>query len=825
MFAWPIHSGRRASTRLLVVLIALVWGLPASLAEAAPNASLTRYPYLTDSIQSSVTVNWATTTAGTSGTVQWGPAGSCAANTTTATKKSISVNGVAEYQWKASLAVSPDTSYCYRVRLGTTDLLGTDPSPTFSSQVAAGSNAPFSFAVFGDWGQAYASSANADQANVLRQISTSGARFAVMTGDTAYADGSQKNYGDLKQTGTDISAVFGPSFWGVPGRSTPVFNVTGNHGFSNGAVQVVNWPEDNAASSSGGKYAMESYPSINGSTARSYPSFWYAFDAGRARFYVLTTAWADGNVGTGSVYANDAAAHWTPNSPEYKWLANDLATHPRSLKFAFWHYPIYADSSGQPSDTSIQGGNGTLQGLLNANNVNIAFNGHAHGYERNKPDPAGLVSYVFGNGGAALGRVSGCHPFDLYAIGSGASHCGAAPSGLSNDHVFGFAKVSVNGQQVTVTPTDELGRTYDIQTYTFPSHESDSQPPSVPANLTAAPRAPGSVSLSWSASTDDTGVTGYRVYRDGTLLTTLTGTATTYADGTVTPNTTYGYQVTALDAAGNESARQQTPVSVTTPGQTDTQAPTPPANLAATAPSGTQVNLTWTASTDDVGVDHYTVVRSGTALASASGTATTYTDESAAPGTTYTYSLRAIDAAGNASTASTVGVTTPPGAGTSSATFAALADASVKQASATSNFGTSTSLNSDSGSGVAMESYLRFNVTTVGTKTVQSAKLRLYVPSDGTSDGPGVYACTDPACATWTESGITWNSRPPRAGTPTSDVGAITSGRYVEWDVTPLISHDGTYTLVVGPTPTTDGTVFSSDEAAANKPQLVVTAN
>ena len=195
---------------------------------------------------------------------------------------------------------------------------------------------------------------------------------------------------------------------------------------------MVNWPEENAAATSNGKYLMENYPSINGSTPKSYPSFWYAFDAGPARFYVLTTSWADGNIGTGSVYANDAAAHWTPSSAEYQWLANDLATHPRSVKFAFWHYPLYADSSGQPSDTSIQGGPGTLQGLLNANNVNIAFNGHAHGYERNAPDAAGLVSYVFGNGGAALGSVSGCSPFDLYAIGSSRSHCGAAPAPASN---------------------------------------------------------------------------------------------------------------------------------------------------------------------------------------------------------------------------------------------------------------------------------------------------------------------------------------------------------------------------------------------------------
>jgi hypothetical protein len=97
-----------------------------------------------------------------------------------------------------------------------------------------------------------------------------------MTGDTAYPGGSQKEYGDLQQTGTDISTIFAPTFWGVPGRSIPVFNVTGNHGFTNGAVQVANWPEGNAARTSGGTYAMENYPSINGSTPKSYPSMWYA---------------------------------------------------------------------------------------------------------------------------------------------------------------------------------------------------------------------------------------------------------------------------------------------------------------------------------------------------------------------------------------------------------------------------------------------------------------------------------------------------------------------------------------------------------------------
>ena len=212
-------------------------------ASAATDASLTRYPYLTDSIQNSITVNWATSATATSASVQWGPAGgSCDTTTTAATKTNISVNSVPEYQWKAVLAVSPDTNYCYRVFLNSIDLLGSDPSPTFTSQVAAGSTTPFSFAVFGDWGQAYANSSNPDQANVLSRISQSGARFAVMTGDTAYPGGSQTNYGDLQQTGTDASSVFAPQFWGVPGRSMPVFNVTGNHGFTGGATQVQNWP-------------------------------------------------------------------------------------------------------------------------------------------------------------------------------------------------------------------------------------------------------------------------------------------------------------------------------------------------------------------------------------------------------------------------------------------------------------------------------------------------------------------------------------------------------------------------------------------------------
>ena len=84
------------------------------------------------------------------------------------------MNKIGEYQWKASVPVAAATAYCYRVFLGTspsgTNLLGSDPSPVFRSQLPAGSTAQFSFAVFGDWGQVDANGANPDQSRVMSRI-------------------------------------------------------------------------------------------------------------------------------------------------------------------------------------------------------------------------------------------------------------------------------------------------------------------------------------------------------------------------------------------------------------------------------------------------------------------------------------------------------------------------------------------------------------------------------------------------------------------------------------------------------------------------------
>lgn len=91
---------------------------------------------------------------------------------------------------------------------------------------------------------------------------------------------------------------------------------------------------------------------------------------------------------------------------------------------------------------------------------------------------------------------------------------------------------------------------------------SDTEDPTAPTGLQGASAGPNAADLSWNAATDNVGVTGYNVYRDGSLRTSL-GTTLTFHDTGLTAATQYAYTVTARDAAGNESL-PTAPVNVTT---------------------------------------------------------------------------------------------------------------------------------------------------------------------------------------------------------------------------------------------------------------------
>jgi len=189
---------------------------------------------------------------------------------------------------------------------------------------------------------------------------------------------------------------------------------------------------------------------------------------------------------------------------------------------------------------------------------------------------------------------------------------------------------------------------------------ADTTPPSTPSGLTGAAAGSTGANLSWSASTDNVGVTGYIVRRNG--LQVATPAATSFADTGLSAATTYSYTVAARDAAGNISSNSAS-VSVTTAIAADTTPPSTPSGLTAAVAGSTGANLSWSASTDNVGVTGYIVRRNGVQVATPA--ATSYADTGLSAATTYSYTVAARDAAGNISPNSatatvTIADTTPP---------------------------------------------------------------------------------------------------------------------------------------------------------------------
>ncbi len=183
---------------------------------------------------------------------------------------------------------------------------------------------------------------------------------------------------------------------------------------------------------------------------------------------------------------------------------------------------------------------------------------------------------------------------------------------------------------------------------------TDTQAPTAPANLAASALTQSSLTLGWTASTDNVAVTGYDVYRNGTKINTALVTATSYSVTGLTAATAYQFYVVARDAANNTSASSNV-VNVTTP---DMQAPTAPANPTASAVTQTTLTLSWTASTDNVAVAGYDVFQNNVKINTANITATTYNVTGLSASTLYSFYIKARDAAGNSTNSTTLNVTT-----------------------------------------------------------------------------------------------------------------------------------------------------------------------
>jgi hypothetical protein len=247
-------------------------------------------------------------------------------------------------------------------------------------------------------------------------------------------------------------------------------------------------------------------------------------------------------------------------------------------------------------------------------------------------------------------------------------------------------------------------------------------------------------------------------------------------------------------------------------GGGDTTPPTAPAGLTASAISSSRIDLSWSASTDNVGVTGYQVFRGSTLVTTVSGT--TYSDTGLSAGTSYTYTVRARDAAGNVSPASSPATATTLAPATLS--FQANADATIRQNNPTRNLGGLSKLETDANP--AEEILIRFTVSGLGSTPMSKAVLRLATVRSASSGG-SVFRSP----STWTESTVTWNNAPAADPSPLATIGAVTAGTNADVDVSSLITGDGTYSVRVRTTSAMAAAYRSREGGTA--PMLLVTTN
>jgi len=438
-----------------------------------------------------------------------------------------------------------------------------------------------------------------------------------------------------------------------------------------------------------------------GSSAPGYFDYWnnipnyYSFNAGGWHFISLNS--------------NSSRIGVDSSSPQYNWLAQDLAANAQACTIVYYHHPLFNIGPEGPTTAMAP-----IWALMAQYGVSIVLNGHDHDYQRwvpldanGNPSSTGITEFVAGGAG---------HGIQTFIT----SDSRVAFSDDLNPETFGALTLALNSTGASFSYINTSGKILDSGVVPCVNAAADTQPPSVPAGLTATASKATQVDLSWQASTDNAGVAGYTIYRDGATLVTVSATTLTYSDVSVLPSSTYNYTVDAFDQAGNHSD-QSSPVSVTTPAM----------------PSSLIFN---------VGADTY-----------------------------------------------------------------------VNSSNPTTNYGSAIVWRTNSSP--VLNGYLRFTVQGLAGYTVQHAYLKVYANSSG-SAGIKSLAVADNS---WGENTITYNNAPPM-GAVLGTSGAFTSGTWVTIDVTSYITGEGTYSFGIT-TPGTTQISFAAKESGVNAAQLEIDLN
>jgi chitodextrinase len=351
---------------------------------------------------------------------------------------------------------------------------------------------------------------------------------------------------------------------------------------------------------------------------------------------------------------------------------------------------------------------------------------------------------------------------------------------------------------------------------------ADIQAPSVPASLAASATSTTQINLAWTASSDNVGVVGYRVYRNGSQVATTTSPS--YSNTGLTAGTIYSFTVVAYDAAGNVSTPSAA-ASATTQTPPDTAAPSVPGGVTASVVSTTQINLSWAASSDNTAVTGYRVSRNGTQVGTA--TTTSYTNTGLTAGTSYSFTVAAYDAAGNLSgpsSAASATTQTPPDTaapsvpGSLTATAASQTQINLAWAPATDNVGVVGYKVYRSGAQIATATTAAYSETGLTAGTTYSYAVAAYDAAGNTSGSSTAASVTTqsppapPAPAPSPTTARTIELSPSNADTTCNEEFENTAATLRAGDT--LILHGGTYSQ-------TCARVLSNLHGTAQQPILI----
>ena len=473
------------------------------------SSALRRYPYVSEVVGNSATLNWATDRSQTTGTAKWGAVvnGQCSgtSNSVTATKVSITVGSTPEYQWPAVLNFPSTGTYCYRVQLGSVDLLGSDASPRVPTAATPGSS--FSFAVFGDFG-----AGTSDQANVMSGIGASPASFVATVGDNVYNSGNETEYGDLTQ-----GNLFPPQY--LPAlHGKPFFATEGNHGFSTRPPVPAEPPAKTAAATIEGRFKQEALLHLDGVGVHNYPSV--------VRSTGARPATCSGGVGRhprrlpGRLPRALERLGLGLRSVQRTGVAqSDLAAHRGTLKLRSCTTRSTPTAAASPSDTYLSGPN-KLEGAPAEQRVGMRSRARAPLPAQLPADRREAARHLHHRrGGGAVGHVSTMQR-SLRRMRDRRRRIvvPGAETGVQHERLPLPARHGEREPGHRRPRPIRPGGPSTIQTYVLRwwwRWWGDTTPPSVPKNLTRHRSSGAQVDLNWQASTDNVRVTGYAITRNG----------------------------------------------------------------------------------------------------------------------------------------------------------------------------------------------------------------------------------------------------------------------------------------------------------------------